>query len=224
MPALPQRPAPRLRALAAVGLAHLALLMALGTARVWPDRDRATQPVPLWLRWVEPEPGPGAAPAPDRKRERTAATPARPAPPRPVRGPERARAAAEPAAITALPAAPPGSAAAAGAPVSAPGDASPAPRATAPLQLDLPRAASAPRRNPALDDPRANTPKASFESRLNDAMGGVGERVVEERLSDGTLRLKRGTQCVLVHPSRAAGIDPFNEAYSPKARGVEKCP
>ncbi len=62
-----------------------------------------------------------------------------------------------------------------------------------------------------------------METRIRDATGGVGETIIEERLADGTLKLRRGTSCVLVHPSRAATLDPFNEAFSKKARGVESC-
>ncbi len=90
------------------------------------------------------------------------------------------------------------------------------------LRLSLPRGAAGPR-NPALDDPRANTRSHGLEARLAATLGGADGPITEERLSDGTLRLRRGSRCVLVRPSRQAQIDPFNESISPKARGVESC-
>jgi len=94
----------------------------------------------------------------------------------------------------------------------------------APLNLALPRGASAPwrGRNPALDDPRSNTPRATLETRLAEALGGT-DQITEERLDDGRLRLRRGNSCVVVHPNRAERLDPWNASVLPKMRGVEKC-
>jgi hypothetical protein len=92
------------------------------------------------------------------------------------------------------------------------------------LNLALPRGASAPwrDRHPGRDDPRTNTPRATLESRIAAALGGV-EGITEEQLEDGIMRFRRGTQCVLVHPNRAERLDPWNKSVSPKMRGVEKC-
>ena len=99
--------------------------------------------------------------------------------------------------------------------------------APAPLNLALPRAASAPwrTRNPVLDDERANSnplARQTVEARIAAALGG-SDQVTEERLDDGRIRLRRGSQCVLAHPNRAERIDPFNSSVLPKLRGLEKC-
>lgn len=94
-----------------------------------------------------------------------------------------------------------------------------------PLDLRLPRRTPGitAQRNPALDDPRANTLRpATVDSRIAAALGGV-DGIVEERLADGLMRFRRGNACVLVWPSRAERIDPFNSSFSPKLRGVEGC-
>ena len=97
----------------------------------------------------------------------------------------------------------------------------------APLNLALPRGASAPWRvrSPVLDDERANSNAAArqtIEARIAAALGG-SDHVTEERLDDGRLRLRRGSQCVIAHPNRAERIDPFNSSVLPKLRGLEKC-
>ena len=97
----------------------------------------------------------------------------------------------------------------------------------APLNLALPRAASAPwrTRNPVLDDERANSnplARQTVEARIAAVLGG-SDQVTEERLDDGRIRLRRGGQCVVAHPNRAERIDPFNSSVLPKLKGLEKC-
>lgn len=85
-------------------------------------------------------------------------------------------------------------------------------------------AASAPRRNPALDDPRSNTAQRSFEARLAAALGSADEGpVTQEAMPDGSLRLRRGKSCVVVRPSRAGALDPFNQSVSPTPRQIDSC-
>lgn len=95
---------------------------------------------------------------------------------------------------------------------SAPASAASAP--PQPLNLALPRGASAPwraARNPAVDDPRSNLGKLTLEQKLADAMGGDG-RWVEEPIDADHRRLKRGNTCIYLQRPRAAQLDPFNPA------------
>jgi hypothetical protein len=112
---------------------------------------------------------------------------------------------AEPQAIT-LPAepTPPPAAPVESAPPTGP---PPAP-AQAPLNLALPRSASAPwrARNPALDDPRSNTAKLTLEQKLANAMGGDGSWH-EERLDLDTIRWRRGSECIVATRSRAGQLE-----------------
>ncbi|MCE2916716.1 MAG: hypothetical protein ACOVOT_07125 [Rubrivivax sp.] len=96
--------------------------------------------------------------------------------------------------------------------------------ASQPLDLSLPRETLSGwrRRNPALDDPRSNSSRDSFEQRIAAALGG-DDRIVEERLADGSVRFRRGASCVIARPNRAETLDPFNKAFSPKPRPVEAC-
>ena len=90
------------------------------------------------------------------------------------------------------------------------------------LNLAPPRAASAPwrSRHPGLDDARANTPRATVESRINAAMRG-DDRLIEERIDENTVRFRKGSGCVTVQGSRAALIDPGNQSFS-RAPGLAK--
>jgi len=94
-----------------------------------------------------------------------------------------------------------------------------------PLNLELPRSARLPASSPslvdrALNDPRANSPRLSFEKRMS---ADFDQAVTIETLADGTKRYRQGAQCVLVHPSRAGQLDPFDRVHN-QAGGVEKCP
>lgn len=114
----------------------------------------------------------------------------------------------------------------AAAPASAPTTAVPPepPGAPAPLNLALPNAASAPgwRRHPGLDDPRANTARATLESRIAGATHG-DERWLEERLDDDRMRFRRGSTCIEVHRTRDAQLDPFNQSVRPTPRMRRPC-
>lgn len=102
------------------------------------------------------------------------------------------------------------------------------PRST--LRLVLPSgyaASSAAARNPALSDPRSNTPRPTFEDRIADATGGAGAWV-EERTSDNRSQsvgalgdrrtvMRRGDTCVEVFRSRIADMDSFNGNVAPRA-------
>lgn len=90
-----------------------------------------------------------------------------------------------------------------------------------PLRLSLPRAASAPPRHPALDDPRSRTPPTTLESRIAAATGMAAP--TEELRGDGRARYRRGLQCADVEPSRAGELDPFNAAVSPKPKAAKPC-
>jgi len=193
----------------AVLLAHAALLGGALRLTVWRDRQPAIKEPPLVVQLLTMPPARAPrAPSP---------APERPAPARPL--PARR----EPQAITlpvpeAAPAAP-AAAASAPAPVAADGPAS----APAPLDLRLPRSRSASvgTRNPALDDPRSNTPRAALEDRIGAAMGGDG-RWVAERIDNDRVRFRRGGTCVEVQRSRAEQLDSFNSSYSPKPWAAKK--
>jgi hypothetical protein len=137
--------------------------------------------------------------------------------------PAPAVARAEPQAITPEVPAPAASAPAMVRPVP-----SPEPPASAPLNLTLPRDASAPwsntsrGRHPALDDPRGNTTSLSLERRIAAALGG-NDQVTEFRLADGSVRLERGNACVVVRPNRASGLDPFNADAQNAPRLLDRC-
>lgn len=111
--------------------------------------------------------------------------------------------------------------------VIAPAPAEP-PRTT--LRLTLPpgyAASSAQARNPALSDPRSNTPRPTLEDRIADATGGGGAWVEEQTsenraqsvgaLGDRRTVLRRGDTCVEVHRSRIADMDQFNGNVAPRA-------
>jgi len=98
----------------------------------------------------------------------------------------------------------------------------------APLNLALPSAvppapaASQPWRNPALADPRANTQRADYAARMADTLG-TDTTLREQQLSNGTVRLRQGTQCVEVSESRIGNIDPFNNSMRPTPRVTHPC-
>jgi len=102
------------------------------------------------------------------------------------------------------------------------------PRTT--LRLTLPpgyAASSAAARNPALSDPRSNTPRLTLEDRIADATGGAGAWV-EEQTSENRAQsvgalgeyrtvMRRGDTCVEVFRSRISDTDPFNGNVAPRA-------
>lgn len=182
-----------------VVLLHLVLAGLLWRMPAWGDRLAAVpaqQPLLVRLWWAPPPPPPATPPL--RVDGPRVPSPKQPANPRPT----------EPQAIT-----DPG-AAAVGAVTEAPAAAATAsalpsgPTQPAPLNLTLPRAASAPwrQRNPALDDPRANTARQTMEQKLANAMGGDGSWVME-RVDLNTIRYRRGNECVQLIRSRAGQLE-----------------
>jgi hypothetical protein len=194
----------------AVAAVHALLGLAMLASRPPPDRSNLPAQ-PALLVWLLPaEVASAQRPAARTEPPSTPVAPLAGTPPRPAPVPVQRPVAAQ--AIT-LPAA------------SAPQPTlAEAPAAAAPLQLDLPRTASAPerRRHPGLDDPRANTPRKTLEARIAGTMGG-DDRLVEEMLGDGRLRYRQGADCILVQPSRAALVDPFNQSATPIPRMVGPC-
>lgn len=97
------------------------------------------------------------------------------------------------------------------------------------LDLKLPsgsKAASG-RRNPALDDERANS--HARRPQVNGHPAGLDERgtnitgLSQTAMADGSITLRLGRSCVVARPSRAAGLDSFGESSSPKPRPIEGC-
>lgn len=197
--------------LAVVAL-HLALLAALWMHR--PPRHDAGERRLTSVRLVLPRL------PPPREPERRTATPP-PLPARPAALPQ-----APPVdAITETPATAP--APTMPLPAEAPVQPAEPPRST--LRLTLPpgyAASTAAARNPALDDPRSNTPRLTFEQRIADALGG-GDWV-EEKTSENNVQsvgavgehrtvMRRGNTCVEVFRSRISDMDPFNGNVAPRA-------
>jgi hypothetical protein len=241
---LPPRHAAALRlrrpgAVVLVGVLVLHVLLVVVASRlgVWPDRvnaqapaSRAAAPLMLWLLdSARPAPATPATAA-DAAQARRRRGPAEPmAPEQPIQPgaslPSAAR--GEPQAIT-LP----------WSPSEAPSEAPPAPprsakaastsgSASAALNLALPRAASAAwrQRSPALDDARANTrAPVNLATLIDKALGGDPYGPTsEEHLADGSVRFRRGSQCVIARPNKAQNIDPFNGSVLPKPRLLDAC-
>ena len=114
-------------------------------------------------------------------------------------------------------------------PVAAQAEAAPLPALPAstppsPLDLTLPRgfAARPAPRNPALDDPRANSARPdSPEARI---AAGFDTRLIEDELGEGRRRLRRGANCVIVTPSRVGQLMPFDDAAARTPSMVSTCP
>jgi len=191
---------------------HAAVLLALWQHRP-PRFDAPGERRVTTVRLIEPRrPSP-----PPREQQQAPATPRLPHP-------------AAPAAVV-MPGtrqpddAPPAATAPAAAATPEPANAEP-PRTTLRLTLPPGYAASAnARRNPALDDPRSNTPKPSLEDRIADATGGAGawvEEPVENHsqavgaLGDRRTVMRKGNTCVEVFRSRIADSDPFNGSVAPR--------
>jgi hypothetical protein len=201
-----------------VVLLHLAVGMSLWKLPVWRDRggvaaERPPLMLHLWWPSLAPTPPPTTTPPPAK------------------RSPVPVRAAItlwpEPQAITATPALglPAGTSLGtsvgtrtAPSPSPLPEQAPPQPAQSAtpaaPLNLNLPRSASAPwrQRNPALDDPRSNSAKLTMEQKLSNAMGGDGSWV-EERVDLDTVRYRRGGECIQAIRSRAGQLELSNGAF-----------
>jgi type IV secretory pathway VirB10-like protein len=185
-------------------LMHVALLWAWRFAAAPAPRERAAaDPRNVTLlrlieaRPPEPEVQPVRAPAAPR----SPATLMRPSPPRPDTA-----APVAPRAIT-LPAA-------------AEPAASSLPRA---LDLWLPLAEAAPTQRTMKDqmrnDPRANSPRASIESRVAAVAGSSA--MTEERMDDTKTRFRQNGECIEVHVSRDAQTNPWNQNHSPTPKIVK---
>jgi hypothetical protein len=108
-----------------------------------------------------------------------------------------------------------------------PAEARPAEPPRTALRLTLPpgyAASSAAARNPALNDPRSNTPRPTLEDRIADATGGAGawveERVDNHAQSVGALGeyrtvMRRGSTCVEIFRSRISDSNAFNSSVAP---------
>ncbi len=202
---------------------HVALLAGAWRLQAWQDRGVAAPTQAPLIVWLPGAPRP-AAPA----ERATEAAQARPAPRlqalpwRPPREPQAITLPASPAeaGADAGVTSPPSALSALPAPTAPPAASVPA----TPLNLALPRSASAPwrSRNPALDDPRSNTPPLTLESRIAKALGGV-DGIQEFRMEDGSVRFKRGNSCVIARPNRAGALDPFNASAQIRPRLLDSC-
>lgn len=209
--AMPSRPtlSPRGSAFAAAVLAgHLALLAGLLSLRPWPARTRSPKGNPALMVWLLPAAWPtarsAALPAPTRPRSAAA-----PAPPR---APRHARAALQAITLSVTPEA------ASAALVTGPA----APPTRAPLRLRLPDAVLARPGNPALADPRADSPRPTLESRIARVLDH-GNGWVEEPLGEGRVRYRRGSECIEVRPARIDQLDPFNRSALPVPGVAKRC-
>jgi hypothetical protein len=92
-----------------------------------------------------------------------------------------------------------------------------------PLDLSVRRGSpvSPEARNPALQDPRSNTARTTPEQRMSAAFD---THVIEESLGDGRKRIRQGSSCVIVTPSRAAQINPLDEQSARTPSLVSACP
>ncbi|MFG6462624.1 hypothetical protein ACG04Q_13680 [Roseateles sp. DXS20W] len=203
----------RWAARAVVAALHAALLLALWQhrpARLDDARERRSTTVQLILpRRPPPPPSEAGRMPPPARAPALAAIEPRPFSIEAPAAPEAERVPASPA-----PAAP----------------TQPAEPPRAALRLTLPpgyAASSAAARNPALSDPRSNTPRATLEDRIADATGGAGAWV-EESTSENRLQsvgalgeyrtvMRRGNTCVEVFRSRIADNTAFNGNVAPLA-------
>ena len=218
----------RLPVMGVVAILHVLAMVTMLNLRGWPERDGPAGPVPALMVSLLAE-----LRAPDRTPQtpsREAAALRRWSPPAPRRIPEVQDFPPEPS---------PGSGRSLDSdrPAAAPVTRTPlepaittpppptAPAASAPLNLALPVSPSAPwrQRHPARDDPRSNSVPRTLESRLAAAMAGSEGRTTQEVLADGSLRLRRGADCVVAHPNRAESLEPFNASVLPKPRMVQRC-
>jgi hypothetical protein len=108
-----------------------------------------------------------------------------------------------------------------------------APRTTLRLLLPPGYAASTASRNPALTDPRSNTPRLTLEDRIADATGGAGawveEPVENHAQSVGALGeyrtvMRRGTTCVEIFRSRISDFNAFNSSVAPSTIAMQGKP
>jgi hypothetical protein len=59
---------------------------------------------------------------------------------------------------------------------------------------------------------------------IDQALGGDPRGPIsEEPLADGSVRFRRGSQCVISRPNQAQNLDPYNGSVLPKPRLLDKC-
>ena len=204
-----RRLTPRAIALLVVVTLHVML----GALMVWVAKRPATKPTPptrvtLTLRpsMRPPVPAPAIRVSPD------AATPSRRIAAAPVPRPTDSH---SPQSIT-----PPleGRSEAAASPPDTPASQPPRPLDLTLRRSDVTRPGA---RNPAIDDPRANTARTTPEQRMT---ATLDTRVIEEDLGDGRRRFRQGDQCVIVQPSRIGQLRPFDDAAARSPSLVGACP
>jgi hypothetical protein len=200
--ASPQRV--RLATVLGLALVHAVVLTWFARMGLSPDRSPPPPHPPLLLLLNRVQPSKPTTPAPEAPPQRTVARADRAAP-------------LPSTSITVAPEATPRAQEALPPTATAEPTTAPPANTPPPLDLRLPRAASAAwRHRPApMDDPRANTAKATFESTLQTAMGGDG-RWAEERIDGDRVRFRRGNTCVDFIRSRAEQLDAFHQSVSPK--------
>ncbi|HWH82975.1 MAG TPA: hypothetical protein VNU71_12150, partial [Burkholderiaceae bacterium] len=77
--------------------------------------------------------------------------------------------------------------------------------------------------NPALDDPRSNTARASPEARFAAALGSADGALVEEPLGDDRRRIRQGGACVIATPARVSQLFPFDDSATRAPQKIEPC-
>jgi hypothetical protein len=91
------------------------------------------------------------------------------------------------------------------------------------LELSLPRAVAAPAQQTMKDqmrnDPRANSPRRSIETRVAEVSGTTA--MTEERMDDTKTRLRQNGSCIEVHVSRDAQTNPWNQNHAPTPKLVK---
>lgn len=96
-----------------------------------------------------------------------------------------------------------------------------------PRALDLtlpPGFATAPgARHPAIDDPRANTLRAAPGERMAATLGS-DTRVVVEEFGNGRRRIRQGTSCTIVQPTRMKELFAFDDAAQRAPSLSGRCP
>lgn len=198
---------------ALVAALHLALLAALWQHRPPPLDEPTSRRITTVRLIAPPRPAPRPAPAAPAILPRTELPAPSPLPPLPfTTEPPTAASPPPPQPAPATPAAEP-------------------PRMS--LRLTLPpgyAASAAAARNPALSDPRANTPRPTLEDRIADATGGAGAWVEESTgeyhsqavgaQGDRRTVLRRGNTCIEVFRSRIADTDAFNGSVAPRTMAM----
>ena len=70
-----------------------------------------------------------------------------------------------------------------------------------------------------LNDPRANSPRRTVETRVADVSGT--NAMTEERMDDTKTRFRQNGACIEVHVSRDAQTHPWNQNHSPTPKLVK---